>query len=89
MIFHILRVMKHLRSKKSNFDKCDNFDKAGGINTNFKPGDLVIIDDHINLTGKNPLIGKNNDELGPRFPDMTFAYSKDLSRDYFRSSKVN
>ena len=49
---------------------------AGSINLDFKPGDLIIIDDHINLSGKNPLIGKNMDELGPRFPDMTVAYDK-------------
>jgi purine-nucleoside phosphorylase len=47
---------------------------AGGINSNFKPGDLVYIKDHINMTGRNPLIGENIDELGPRFPDMTHTY---------------
>ena len=67
-----------LLSKKLGCDNCVLTNAAGGINTTFKPGDLVIIDDHINLTGRNPLIGKNNDELGPRFPDMTFAYNKDL-----------
>ncbi len=51
---------------------------AGGINKDYKPGDLIAIRDHINLTGKNPLIGKNNDELGPRFPDMTFAYNREM-----------
>lgn len=72
-VVYATRVMKHLGARNLILTNA-----AGGINTNFKPGDLVIIDDHINLTGKNPLIGKNNDELGPRFPDMTFAYSKDL-----------
>ena len=52
---------------------------AGGINEEYTPGQLILIKDHINLTGRNPLIGKNNDELGPRFPDMTFAYDKKLS----------
>jgi purine-nucleoside phosphorylase len=47
---------------------------AGGINTEFKPGDLMLITDHINLTGANPLVGANLDELGPRFPDMSEAY---------------
>jgi purine-nucleoside phosphorylase len=47
---------------------------AGGINTEFKPGDLMLITDHINLTGANPLVGVNLDELGPRFPDMSEAY---------------
>lgn len=53
---------------------------AGGINENFHPGDLVLIEDHINLTGKNPLIGDNMDELGTRFPDMSTAYDKDFGR---------
>ncbi len=48
---------------------------AGGINTRFRPGDLMVIDDHLNLTGGNPLIGPNLSELGPRFPDLTEAYS--------------
>jgi purine-nucleoside phosphorylase len=51
---------------------------SGGMNPGFKVGDLMIINDHINLFGTNPLIGKNKDELGPRFPDMSAAYSKKL-----------
>ena len=51
---------------------------AGAINTDFSPGDLMLITDHINLTGKNPLIGPNNDELGPRFPDSSQIYTKEL-----------
>jgi purine-nucleoside phosphorylase len=51
---------------------------AGGINLNFKPGTLMAIDDHINLMGTNPLVGANDERLGPRFPDMTEAYSKRL-----------
>lgn len=51
---------------------------AGSVNTEFKPGDLMIIKDHINLSGGNPLIGKNLDEFGPRFPDMSTAYNRDL-----------
>ena len=51
---------------------------AGGINTTFKPGNLVLINDHINLMCKNPLIGPNINELGPRFPDMTHAYDLEL-----------
>jgi purine-nucleoside phosphorylase len=51
---------------------------AGGVNTSFTPGDLMIIADHLNLLGNNPLIGKNNDEFGPRFLDMSYAYDKSL-----------
>lgn len=53
---------------------------AGGINTNYKAGDLVIIEDHINMTGKNPLLGPNNDDMGPRFPDMSKAYHPELRK---------
>jgi len=49
---------------------------AGGINPDYRPGQLVLISDHINLTGQNPLTGRNDDALGPRFPDMSEAYSK-------------
>ena len=49
---------------------------AGGINLNFKKGDLVLIEDHINQQISNPLMGKNIDELGTRFPDMSQPYSK-------------
>lgn len=51
---------------------------AGGVNTSFGPGTLMVIDDHINLMGSNPLIGPNDERLGPRFPDMTEAYSRRL-----------
>jgi purine-nucleoside phosphorylase len=47
---------------------------AGGINLSFEPGSLVLISDHINLQGCNPLVGPNDDSLGPRFPDMSDAY---------------
>ncbi|WP_298786170.1 purine-nucleoside phosphorylase [uncultured Marinococcus sp.] len=53
---------------------------AGGVNHDFEPGDLMIIDDHINWLGANPLIGENDAELGPRFPDMSSAYSKGLAK---------
>lgn len=52
---------------------------AGGINPEFKKGDLILIDDHINLQSGNPLTGKNLDELGGRFTDMSEPYSKILS----------
>ncbi len=51
---------------------------AGGVNPAFAPGDLVLITDHLNLTGANPLMGTNDDRLGTRFPDLTDLYSADL-----------
>ena len=51
---------------------------AGGINLGYSQGGLVLISDHINLQGFNPLIGPNDDSLGPRFPDMSDAYSAEL-----------
>ena len=51
---------------------------AGGINTAFQPGDLMLIEDHINLMGSNPLIGSGPDVSAPRFPNMSEAYDKDM-----------
>jgi purine-nucleoside phosphorylase len=51
---------------------------AGGLDPSFGPGTLMVMRDHINLTGRNPLIGRNADALGPRFPDMTEAWSPRL-----------
>jgi purine-nucleoside phosphorylase len=54
---------------------------AGGINLNYSEGALVVLRDHINLQGANPLVGPNDDHFGPRFPDMTRAYDPDF-RDF-------
>ena len=51
---------------------------AGGVNKDYRPGDLMLISDHINYSGTNPLIGVNDPELGPRFPDVTDLYSASL-----------
>ena len=53
---------------------------AGSINTGFVPGDLMVIDDHINLLGSSPLVGPNDDRFGVRFPDLTNVYSPRLRR---------
>lgn len=47
---------------------------CGGMNLDFKPGDIMLITDHINMSGRNPLVGENNNDLGPRFVDMSVAY---------------
>lgn len=68
-----VRVMKELGVKTLLVTNA-----AGGINTSYQPGDLMLISDHINLTGTSPLTGHNDNELGPRFPDMSQAYSRKL-----------
>lgn len=68
-----VRVMKAL-----GIEKVVVTNAAGGVNTNYKPGDLMLISDHINFMGTNPLIGPNEEDFGTRFPDMSEAYSKVL-----------
>ena len=61
---------------------------AGGVNTGFAQGALMVIDDHINLMGTNPLVGDNDDRFGPRFPDMTEIYSSRLRGIADRAGKA-
>jgi purine-nucleoside phosphorylase len=68
-----VRVMKALGVEKLIITNA-----CGAVNTSFNPGDLMLITDHINLVGTNPLIGPNNDELGTRFPDVSQVYNREL-----------
>jgi purine-nucleoside phosphorylase len=70
-----VRVMQRLGVKRLILSNA-----AGGMNPAFSQGDLMVIRDHINLTGENPLIGANDEDWGPRFPDMTAAYDRSLQR---------
>ena len=60
---------------------------SGGINPNYSVGELVLVTDHINLTGKNPLIGPNDENIGPRFPDMTYAYNLKIQENIQNAAK--
>lgn len=68
-----VRVMKFLGIERLFLSNA-----SGGVNPDYEVGEIMIIDDHINLFPAHPLIGKNFDDLGPRFPDMSTAYCKDM-----------
>ncbi len=72
-VVYPIRVFKHL-----GIENLIVTNAAGGVNISYKPGDLMLITDHISLFCDNPLRGGNIDELGPRFPDMSVAYDRNL-----------
>ena len=72
-ITYPIKVMKRLGVKTLILTNA-----AGGVNESFSTGDLMLITDHINFMGTNPLIGKNDDDFGERFPDMTEIYKREL-----------
>lgn len=78
------RLMKLLGAKILFLTKA-----AGGVNTSFHAGDLMLIRDHISVFAPNPLIGANIDELGLRFPDMSHVYDKDLQQIIRETAKDN
>lgn len=77
-----IRVMKLL-----GIDTLIITNASGGINLSFEVGDLMLIEDHINLTGQNPLIGQNEPEFGPRFCDMSYAYTPILREKAMSAAK--
>ena len=77
-----VRVMKFLGAQLLMVSNA-----CGGMNPNYQAGDIMLIDDHINLMGGNPLIGINDDRLGPRFPDMSQPYDRRLIREAMRIAR--
>ena len=73
VIAEVISALKTLGIKKLIITNA-----AGSLNSDFAPGSLMMINDHINFSGKNPLVGPNDDNIGPRFPDMSNAYDKDM-----------
>jgi purine-nucleoside phosphorylase len=85
-ITYPVRVMKFLGVKTLLVSNA-----CGGMNPLYKKGDIMLMVDHINLLGDNPLIGKNDDKLGPRFPDMSEPYSQaliDLAENVSLENKI-
>ena len=77
-----VRVMKMLGIQKLFVSNA-----SGSLNPDFKKGDLMVIEDHINLQPDNPLIGRNFEELGPRFPDMSQPYNREMIEKALRIAK--
>jgi purine-nucleoside phosphorylase len=77
-----VRVMKFLGAELLMVSNA-----CGGMNPNFQAGDIMLIEDHINLMGGNPLIGINDDRLGPRFPDMSQPYDRRLIHESLRIAR--
>ncbi|MBN8569333.1 MAG: purine-nucleoside phosphorylase [Ignavibacteria bacterium] len=83
-IGHVIYVLKSLGVKK-----LITVDEVGHLNPRFSTGEIALVYDHINLMGDNPLIGKNDDELGVRFPDMSNAYDKNLYAKVYKVLQDN
>src|ERR1700758_4403686 len=79
-----VRVMKMLGIKTLYVSNA-----SGSLNPAFKKGSLMVIEDHINLQADNPLLGRNDEELGPRFPDMSQPYSRELTERALKIAKAN
>jgi purine-nucleoside phosphorylase len=83
-IGHVIYVLKFLGIKK-----LITVDEVGHLNPRFSTGEIALVYDHINLMGDNPLIGKNDDELGVRFPDMSNAYDRNLYAKVYKVLQDN
>lgn len=79
-----VRVMKAL-----GIEKLIVTNACGAVNTDFNPGELMLITDHLNLVGINPLIGKNNDDLGTRFPDVSEVYNREMRNTALQVAREN
>lgn len=79
-----VRVMK-----SAGLDTLFVSNASGGLNPAYKVGDIMVINDHINMFGAHPLLGRNMNEFGPRFPDMSEAYSKRLINEAFEIAAKN